>query len=210
MRDTDSPCQHDMEARTRTMRPRARRYDPSGRPGRGVSACGQGTVEGGQSLVEFSLVLMPLFFIVLGIIQFGFIFNTYVTMTNAAREGARTGTIYVYDQTLSKDQNDAARNAAIKTAVLASMNLLSKTSPEFSTGATWTTSGGGLTFTNGDLVVAYVVPASITDSDPRTGEQVTVTANYHQDLIIPLIANLLPRDANGRLGLSGAVTMVIN
>ena len=90
------------------------------------------------------------------------------------------------------------------------MNLLSKTSPEFSTGATWTTSGGGLTFTNGDLVVAYVVPANITDSDPRTGEQVTVTANYHQDLIIPLIANLLPRDANGRLGLSGAVTMVIN
>jgi Flp pilus assembly protein TadG len=153
---------------------------------------------------------MPLFFIVLGIIQFGFIFNTYVTMTNAAREGARTGTIYVYDQTLSKDQNDAARNVAIKTAVLASMNLLSKSSPQFSTGSTWATSGGGLTFTNGDLVVAYVVPAGITDNDPRTGEQVTVTANYHQDLIIPLIANLLPRDANGRLGLSGAVTMVIN
>ena len=192
------------------MRRRAARHDPSGRPGRGYSPRLQGSIERGQSLVEFALVLMPLFFIVLGIIQFGFIFNTYVTMTNAAREGARTGTIYVYDQNLSKDQNDEARNAAIKTAVLASMNLLSKSSPQFSTGATWTTSGGGLTFTNGDLVVAYVVPASITDNDPRTGEQVTVTANYHQDLIIPLIANLLPRDANGRLGLSGAVTMVIN
>jgi hypothetical protein len=49
----------------------------------------------GQSLVEFALVLVPLFILLLGIIQFGFIFNTYVTMTNAAREGARTGTIYV-------------------------------------------------------------------------------------------------------------------
>ena len=54
--------------------------------------------EAGQSLVEFSLVLMPLFFILLGIIQFGFIFNTYVTMTNAARDAARLGTIYVYDR----------------------------------------------------------------------------------------------------------------
>ena len=56
----------------------------------------------GQSLVEFALVLMPLFLLILGIIQFGLIFNSYVTMTNAAREGARTGTIYVYDR-------DAAR-----------------------------------------------------------------------------------------------------
>src|SRR5687767_8057463 len=50
----------------------------------------------GQSLVEFSLVLLPLMLVLLGIIQFGLIFNSYVTMTNAAREGARTGTIYVH------------------------------------------------------------------------------------------------------------------
>jgi Flp pilus assembly protein TadG len=165
-------------------------------------------IERGQSLVEFALVLMPLFFIILGIIQFGFIFNTYVTMTNAAREGARSGTIYIYDQNLSKTQNDTARNNAINAAVTGSMNLLSKTSPQFTTGLTWTSSGS--TFTNGDLVVTYTIPAGISDSDPRAGEQVTVLANYHQDLIVPLIANLLPRDAQGRLGLSGAVTMVIN
>jgi Flp pilus assembly protein TadG len=165
-------------------------------------------LERGQSLVEFSLVLIPLFLIILGIIQFGFIFNTYVTMTNAAREGARSGTIYIYDQSLSKSQNDTARNNAIKAALTGSMNLLSKTSPQFTTGITWTSSG--TTFTNGDLVVTYTIPAGISDSDPRAGQQVTVTANYHQDLIVPLVANLLPRDAQGRLGLSGAVTMVIN
>lgn len=164
----------------------------------------------GQSLVEFALILTPLFLILLGIIQFGFIFNSYVTMTNAAREGARIGTIYVYDATLSKDQNDAARNDAIKTAVTTSMNLLAKTSPQFSTGSTWTTSNGGLTFTNGDLVITYTIPADITDNDPRVGERVTVSAKYHQDLIIPMVAQLLPRDAGGRLGLLGEVTMVIN
>ena len=164
----------------------------------------------GQSLVEFALILIPLFLILLGIIQFGFIFNSYVTMTNAAREGARIGTIYVYDATLSKDQNDAARNNAIKTAVTSSMNLLSKTAPQFTTGSTWTTSGGGLTFTNGDLVITYVIPSGVTDNDPRVGERVTVSAKYHQDLIIPMVAQLLPRDAGGRLGLNGEVTMVIN
>jgi Flp pilus assembly protein TadG len=164
--------------------------------------------ERGQSLVEFSLVLMPLFLILLGIIQFGFIFNTYVTMTNAARDAARLGTVYVYDRTLTKAQNDLARNNSIKTQVMSSMNVLSTTTPHFVTSGTWSQSG--LVFTNGDLVITYEVPADVTDSDPRTGERVTVSATYHQDLVIPLISIFLPKDANGRMGLGGVVTMVIN
>ncbi len=164
--------------------------------------------ESGQSLVEFSLVLMPLFFILLGIIQFGFIFNTYVTMTNAARDAARLGTVYIYDRSLSKAQNDLARNTAIKASVLTSMNLLGKTAPHFTTGSTWTQSG--TTFTNGDLILTYVRPAGVTDTDARTGWQVTVHATYHQDLVIPLVGELLPQDAGGRLRLTGEVTMVIN
>jgi len=164
----------------------------------------------GQSLVEFSLILLPLFLILLGIIQFGFIFNTYVTMTNAVRDAARLGTIYVYDQTSTKDVNDLNRNESIKTQVLASMNGLSQTSPRFTTG-TWsyTTSGSTKTFTSGDLVIKYDW-STVTDSDPRTGESITVTATYHQDLVIPLISALLPKDSNGRMGLGGVITMVIN
>ncbi len=162
----------------------------------------------GQGLVEFALVLFPLFLIILGIVQFGFIFNTYVTMTSAAREGARSGTIYIYSQALSKGQNDLARNNTILTSVTNAMNMLSKTAPQFTTGGTWSQSGS--TYTNGDLTISYVVPSGVTDNDPRTGEQVTVTATYHQDLIVPLIANFLPKDAGGRLALQGAVTMVIN
>jgi Flp pilus assembly protein TadG len=166
------------------------------------------THERGQSLVEFSLVLMPLFIIVLAIIQFGFIFNAYVTLTNATREGARNGTVYVYDAAMSKAQNDLARNDFIKTSLLASMNLLSKTSPNFATSGTWTQSGN--TYTNGDLVVSYVLPTGTTDTDARVGYQITVRATYHQDLVIPLIPQFLPKDMNGRLGLTSEVTMVAN
>jgi Flp pilus assembly protein TadG len=186
-----------------TMRLYRRRTEPqdaaSTRPSRPAS---------GQSLVEFSLVLMPLFVIMLAIIQFGFIFNAYVTITNSAREGARNGTIYIYDAGLSKAQNDLARNETIRSSVIASMNLLTKTSPNFATTGTWSQSGQ--TFTNGDLVVTYVVPTGVTETDSRIGQQITVRATYHQDLIIPIIAQLLPRDANGRIGLAGEVTMVQN
>jgi Flp pilus assembly protein TadG len=170
--------------------------------------------ERGQSLVEFALVMMPLFIILLGIIQFGFIFNAYVTLTNASREGARLGTVFMCNEdslgtsTWSKAQCDLARNNAVKDRVLGSMNLLTKTAPQFSTSTTWTQSG--TTFTNGDLVVAYSNPAAVPETDARVGQQITVRALYHQDLIIPLIAQLLPRDANGRLGLNSETTMVVN
>ena len=119
---------------------------------------------------------MPLFLILLGIIQFGFIFNTYITMTNAARDAGRLGTVYVYDRTLTKAQNDLARNDTIKAQVISAMNGLSTTAPRFTTGSTWTQSG--LTFTNGDLVITYTIPNGVggdpvvTDSDPRTGQRI--------------------------------------
>ena len=153
-------------------------------------------------------MLTPLMLVLLGIIQFGFIFNSHVTMTNAAREGARSGTIHPYNRMLSKDQNDLARNEAIRAAVRQSMNLLNRTAPHFATTTTWTKSG--LTFTNGDLIVTYVVPSGVNDSDTRVGQQVTVRATYHQDLLIPLVSQFLPKDSGGRLGLVGEVTMVIN
>ena len=45
--------------------------------------------EDGAQLVEFALVLPLLLFVVLGIAEFGFIFQRYEVVTNAAREGAR-------------------------------------------------------------------------------------------------------------------------
>lgn len=168
--------------------------------------------ERGQSLVEFSLILAPLLLLLLGVVQFGFIFNTYVTMSNAAREAARDGSIYVYDRTLSKSVNDLLRNEQMRATLLQSMNGLAKTSPQFANSSSWSssTSGTTVTFTTGDLTITYALPSGVTDSDPRTGWRVTVKAVYHQDLVVPLIANLLPRDASGRLALTGETTFVVN
>lgn len=151
--------------------------------------------------------------ILLGIIQFGLIFNTQVTITNAAREGARSATIYAYSTaTGTKTQNDVARNNAALTALQASLGTLSTSAPQFTVGSTWTSSGTApnLVYTNGDVVVSYIDPIGVTDSDPRTGEQVTVQVTYHQPLFIPLISALLPKDPNGALAQGATVTMVIN
>lgn len=45
--------------------------------------------EKGASAVEFALLLPILMLLILGIIQFGFIFYHYISITHAAREGAR-------------------------------------------------------------------------------------------------------------------------
>lgn len=103
--------------------------------------------------------------VLFGVLQMGLVFNSYVTLTNAVREGAREGSIYVYDRTLTKAQNDQARNERVKATVLASLNALAKTAPQFTTGATWTVSGSGLVFTNGDLTITYDVPGDIDDGD---------------------------------------------
>jgi hypothetical protein len=50
----------------------------------------------------------------------------------------------------------------------------------------------------------------VAESDARAGQTITVRAVYHQDLIIPMISALLPKDADGRLALPGEVTMVVN
>jgi Flp pilus assembly protein TadG len=62
----------------------------------------------GAAAVEFALVLPVLILLVLGLIEFSRVFNTQISISNAAREGARTMAI----------ENDpgVARTAAISAA----------------------------------------------------------------------------------------------
>lgn len=50
----------------------------------------------GAQLVEFALVLPLLLLVVLGIAEFGFVFQRYEVLTNAAREGARIAVLPGY------------------------------------------------------------------------------------------------------------------
>lgn len=57
--------------------------------------------ERGQTMAEFAFVLPLLVALVFGIIQFGITFNNYVTLTDAARAGARKAVV-------SRDASDPA------------------------------------------------------------------------------------------------------
>jgi len=53
--------------------------------------------ERGQSLVELALCLPLLVLILLGVLDFGRVFNAYIVITNAARNGAYYGSMHSLD-----------------------------------------------------------------------------------------------------------------
>ena len=74
------------------------------------------------------------------------------------------------------------------------MGLLKKTAPQL---------------VQADQTMAYSLPTGVVDNETRAGQYATFHGHYHLDLIIPLIADLLPLES-GRLALDAEVTMVIN
>jgi hypothetical protein len=176
-------------------------------------------------MVEFAAVVIPLILIVVGIIQFGLFFGAHVTLTNAAREGARAGTIYVYDHTQSAYWNDAQRCGAVLTAATESFGLLDDAAPHFSA----TLAGGacptptGMTLVNGDVTVSYCAAAQAGDPCPDPADSLTecvvdtrevclirVEIRYHSDVVVPLISDLLATDGFGRFLQTATTTMVVN
>lgn len=67
--------------------------------------------ERGQNLVEFALVLPMVILLVMGTIDIGLGFRTYIALTNAAREGARWVSIYPSDcsTALARVESEAAQ-----------------------------------------------------------------------------------------------------
>lgn len=58
-----------------------------------MSARGQLARKKGQSIVETALVLPVILLILTGIIDFGLMFNSYLIIANASREGARCAAV---------------------------------------------------------------------------------------------------------------------
>ena len=72
--------------------------------------------QNGQSLVEFAIILPIILLLVMGILQFGMMLNSYLAIQNAAREGARAGVVGSTDTEI--------RNLIISTSpVLEPVNL---------------------------------------------------------------------------------------
>jgi Flp pilus assembly protein TadG len=132
----------------------------------------------GQALVEFALV-MPVFLLVLsGILDFGFMLYSRMTVISAAREGARVAAMTADSTTMSA----AARSRAIASAANGGLTIASSsvtvlclqtTSSSFSAvtntpACTWTL------HTSGNLAGA------------QSGDSVKVTVNYNYRSFFPL------------------------
>ena len=73
--------------------------------------------ERGQTMAEFAVVLPILIVLLFGIMQFGILFNNYVTLTDAARAGARAAAV-------SRQASDPSGNATAAVRASASdLNL---------------------------------------------------------------------------------------
>ena len=70
----------------------------------------------GAAAVEFALVLPILLLLVMGIIEFGLIFNSQISLTNAAREGARVMAIH-NDPAVAKSAAIAAAPSVVNPAI---------------------------------------------------------------------------------------------
>jgi Flp pilus assembly protein TadG len=95
--------------------------------------------ERGQTAVEFALVAPLLIVLLLGIIQVGVAFHDYVTLTDAARAGARQAIVVRFHNGDTTAATQAVRDAAgsLNQAKLG----VSVTDPS------WTTSGSQVTVT---------------------------------------------------------------
>ena len=84
--------------------------------------------ERGQSLTEFALALPILAMLLFAVIQFGIVFNNYVTIVDATRAGARKGAV-------GREQQNPA--SAVTAAVRASAKDLDQSDLNVTVTSTW-------------------------------------------------------------------------
>lgn len=86
----------------------------------------------GQSLIEFAIVLPLLLWLIVALFDFGRIFNAQITVTQAAREGARRGIIPAASDTAALNNAQAAATAFANAAGLD--NFAFSPAPSFQAG----------------------------------------------------------------------------
>jgi Flp pilus assembly protein TadG len=111
------------------------------------AALGRGRREGGQALVEMALAMPLLIIMLFGILQFGIIYNQYITLTDAVRSGAR-------ELSLERGETNPCNVAANSTVAAGSeINLASaKVTVSFASGDTSSCTGSPGSYTSGTLV----------------------------------------------------------
>lgn len=147
----------------------------------------------GQAMVETALMMLVIILLLMGIIQFGFIFYAHVRVSNAAREGARAGSLWLVDRRFDdhpqKMYYDPTLCDRVDTAVKSEVGCVTEP-PEDK---------------NCDITIelataAAPCPAICPDSKdcplaPEPGQGITVTVQYDFDLpvvtAVPVIRDII-------------------
>ncbi len=149
--------------------------------------------ESGQTLVEFALVLI---FIILPLtlvfIEVSIVLYEYVALTNAAREGARAGSIYLFigDPGGSSTAPDAGRSATVAAEVSGTIGPLIPPPPDCA-GTTATTT----------CYITYGVSGAPIPDPLRSTDAMTVTIAHTHTLLFGAFG--------GEIGLQARANMKI-
>jgi Flp pilus assembly protein TadG len=143
--------------------------------------------------VEFALVSPLLIILVFGIIAFGISFAQQLSLSNAARQGARLG---VVNQTTSGASTSCSAilsevQAAAGTLAMEGTDVRVKVELEGSTTVTKCQSTASGTWTTGSAATRPCIGSGSTD-------RLVVTATFGSSLIIPLVTNISSWDLNGK------------
>lgn len=181
-------------------------------------------------MVEFAAVLLPLLVVIVGIVQFGLILGANVSLTNAAREGAREATIFRYNAADGNSTEGVERCSTAIEAATSAFGFLSTSSPHFSASTPCPggvdLNGDGLhdLWQNGDVEVSFCAGGTAPGSEcPDTSDTATyctvdsgkgclvrVQLTYNQSLVVPLLDAILDGDGNGLFEIKADAAMVIN
>jgi Flp pilus assembly protein TadG len=137
--------------------------------------------ESGQALVEFALVLIFIILpLVMVFIESSVVLYKYIALTNAAREGARSGSIYMYvgDPGNSPAAPDAGRSAAVASTVSGTVGPLIPVPPDCA--------GTGSTTS---CQITYGPPSAPIPDPLRSTDVLTVTVVHTHSLLFGALGN---------------------
>jgi Flp pilus assembly protein TadG len=147
----------------------------------------------GQALVEFALVV-PIFLLVLaGILDFGFMLYSRMSVINAAREGARSGAMIADPTTIAA----VVRARVISAAAQGGLGLVASNVPDARCVQTTSTS------TPSPSCTWTLYDKTTNPAGAQVGDSVLVTINYDYHSFFPLLLGT-------KFTLSSTVQMVLD
>jgi Flp pilus assembly protein TadG len=126
--------------------------------------------EEGQAMVETALIIMVVLLLLMGIVEFGFLFFAYVRVSNSARVGARAGSLWLVDREADDGYYDPTLCYAVRTAIKSEFDQVA----------------------DEDITIGVVGqdPVDCTSEavTPEAGQPITVTVTYDYEL--PVVSSL--------------------